>query len=307
MMEIIKPGLLDLVMDLGRPGFRAQGVPEGGAADAPALILANRLVGNADNSAGLELVLRGPLLRFPRGARVALAGADMGARLNGMAAPMSRALDILPGGELAFGLAEKGVRTYLAVAGGIEVPLVLDSRSTFLPGGFGGREGRALRAGDVLSLGTAVVSRKDKFSETGWDGTLRILPGPQISSFVDAALGALTSAEFSVTTDANRLGLRLSGPSLEYGGEELASQALLPGAVQVPPGGQPIILGWDGPVTGGYPVIAGVIAADLCRLAQLRPGNTLRFKFVSLEEAHAASQQQMEALNGSLHGTLDGT
>lgn len=300
MIEIIKPGLLDLVMDLGRQGYRAQGVPEGGAANASALLLANRLVGNADNAAGLELLLRGPLLRFPRGGKVALTGADMGARLDGMPVPVARTVDIPPGGELELGLAEKGLRGYLAVAGGIDVPPVLGSRSTFLPGGFGGWQGRALRTGDVLPLGDAAISHPGMFFAAHWDGILHILPGPQLSEFSDAALSALTIGKFAVTPDSSRLGLRLSGPVLEYVGGELASQAVLPGAIQVPPSGQPTILGWDGPVTGGYPVIAGVISADLCRLAQLRPGDILKFKFVSLEEARLASLQQQEALNKAI-------
>jgi biotin-dependent carboxylase-like uncharacterized protein len=186
------------------------------------------------------------------------------------------------------------------VAGGIEVEPVVGSRSTYLPGGFGGWQGRALKAGDVLPVGVAAASHRGIFTQVDGEGPLRILPGPQLAGFTDAALGALTAGEFSVSADANRLGLRLSGPALEYGGGELASQAVLPGTIQVPPGGQPIILGWDGPVTGGYPVIAGVIAADLSRLAQFRPGDTLRFKFVSLEEAQVASRQQQEALNGAI-------
>lgn len=302
MMEVVKPGLLDLVMDLGRPGFRAQGVPAGGAADAPALTLANRLLGNADNAAGLELVLRGPLLRFPRGGRLVLAGADMNAHLDGAPVRPGRIQDIPPGGELALGQAEKGLRAYLAVAGGIETPSLLGSRATFLPGGFGGWQGRALKAWDVLPVGVAAAPRQGVgvFAQTCQDGPLRILPGPQLAGFADAALSTLTAAEFSVSTDANRLGLRLSGPALEYAGGELASQAVLPGAIQVPPAGRPIILGWDGPVTGGYPVIAGVIAADLPRLAQSRPGDILRFEFVSLEEAQAASRLQQETVNGAI-------
>jgi biotin-dependent carboxylase-like uncharacterized protein len=301
MIEVVRPGLLDLVMDLGRPGFRAQGVPEGGAADAPALVLANRLVGNPDRAAGFELLLRGPILRFPRGGRVALAGADMAARLAGNPVPAGRTLDMPPGGELQLGLAENGLRGYLAVAGGIDAPPVMGSRSTFLPAGFGGWQGRALRAGDVLPLGRAGASAKGILSVAGTKGVLRILPGPQLAGFADAALKALTANEFRVSADANRLGLRLSGHRLEYAdGGWLASQAVLPGAIQVPPDGQPIILGWDGPVTGGYPVIAGIIAADLPRLAQFRPGDDLRFSFVTLEEAQAAWRQQQNDLDGAI-------
>lgn len=291
MIEVLRAGLLDLVMDLGRPGFRAQGVPEGGAADASALILANRLLGNPDHAAGLELLWRGPALRFPQGGRVALAGADLGARLEGAQVEPGRALEIAPGSELDLGLAQTGLRTYLAVAGGIDVPLVLGSRSTFLPGGFGGWQGRALRAGDALPLGAAGASRQGRFAQPGGEGALRVVPGPQLAGFADAALHTLTAAEFGVSADSNRLGMRLSGPALDYAGGELASQAVLPGAIQVPPDGRPIILGWDGPVTGGYPVIAGVIAADLPRLAQLRPGAALQFTFVDAGQARQAWRQ----------------
>jgi biotin-dependent carboxylase-like uncharacterized protein len=300
MIEVLRPGLLDMVMDLGRPGFRSQGVPEGGAADAPAMMLANRLLGNADNAAALELLLRGPILRFPKGGRIALTGANMRARLNGAPVAWWRALEIPAGGELELGQASNGLRGYLAVAGGIEAPLVLGSRSTFLPGGFGGWQGRALKASDRLPVKNADAIRTGVASIVSRDGPLRVLPGPQLSEFSDAALKLLAASEFAVSADANRLGLRLSGPSLQYAGSELASQAVLPGAVQVPPDGQPIVLGWDGPVTGGYPVIAGVITADLHRLAQLRPGDRLRFSFVTLGQAHAAWRQQQEDLNGAI-------
>ena len=300
MMEVVRPGLLDLVMDLGRPGFRAQGVPEGGAADTRALVLANRLVGNEDGAAGLEMLLRGPALRFPLGGRIALAGADMQARCNGVPVPPGRVLEIAPGGELALGSASRGLRAYLAVAGGIEAPRVMGSRATFLSGGFGGWQGRALKAGDALPVGSAEGCRKGRFSLSACGSTLRMLPGPQLAGFTDAALKLLAASEYEVSVDANRLGLRLSGPPLAYAGGELASQAVLPGAIQVPPDGQPIILGWDGPVTGGYPVVAAIIAADLACLAQLRPGDSLRFAFVTLEQAQAAWRQQQEDMEGAI-------
>lgn len=300
MIEVVRPGLLDLVIDLGRPGFRAQGVPEGGAADARALVLANRLVGNEDGAAGLEMLLRGPTLRFPLGGRIALAGADMQARCDGDPVPQGHALEIAPGGELELGSASCGLRAYLAVAGGIEVPPLLGSRATFLPGGFGGWQGRALKAGDALPVGAAGGCRKGSLSFAACDKTLRILPGPQLAGFADAALKLLTASEYTVSMDANRLGLRLSGPQLAYTGGEHASQAVLPGAIQVPPDGQPIILGWDGPVTGGYPVVAAIIAADLACLAQLRPGDSLKFAFVTLEQAQAAWRQQQDDLDGAI-------
>ncbi len=291
MMEVMVAGMLDLVMDLGRPGYRSQGVPEGGAADRPALIGANRLVGNADSAAGIEVLFRGPKLRFPEGGRIAITGADMETSLDGVSIPCGQTVTVAPGGTLDVGLAKRGLRAYLAVAGGIDVPEVLGSRSTFLPVGFGGWQGRALGAGDVLPVGAPMMAGAGKIREKSQQEALRLLPGPQLAGFSDLSLQALTGSPYVVSNDSNRLGMRLSGQALGYEGGELRSQAVLPGAIQVPPGGEPIVLGWDGPVTGGYPVIAGIISADLHRFAQMRPGELLTFRFVGLEEAREAAQE----------------
>lgn len=301
MIEVLRAGLMDLVMDLGRPGSRGQGVPAGGAADMPALVQANRLVGNADTAAGLELLLRGPTLRFARETRIALTGADMQARLDGRPVPPGRTQVVSAGGELALGEARAGLRGYLAVAGGIDVPLLLGSRATFLPGGFGGWQGRALKAGDRLPLGEAGGRRIGRLPQAAAaEAPLRVVPGPQLAGFADRAIEALVSAEFRLTAQADRAGLRLAGPVLDHAGGELASQAVLPGAIQVPPDGQPIILGWDGPVTGGYPVIAGIIAADLHRLAQMAPGTRLKFAFVTPQEARQAWQRLQADMDGAI-------
>lgn len=298
MIEVIKPGLLDLVIDLGRPGFCSQGVPAGGAADARALILANRLVGNPDGAAGLEITQTGPALRFMHGGAVALTGADMDAFLDDQAVSLNRRLLISPGSELRLGRAKCGLRTYLAVAGGVDVPLVLGSRSTFFPGGFAGYQGRALRGGDALAVGDLKFRQRQlpAFLQ-GSTARIRILPGPQIADFSDAALATLAGATYRVLADSNRMGIRLVGEALSYQGQELASQGVLPGAIQVPPDGQPIILGWDGPVTGGYPVMAGVISADLSRLAQLCPGDAVCFEFVTRLQATEAWRDEMRSLN----------
>jgi biotin-dependent carboxylase-like uncharacterized protein len=295
MIVVVKPGLLDMVMDLGRPGFRAQGVPEGGAADAPALIRANRLVGNPDDAAGLEITLRGPELSFPDGASVAFSGAVMAANLDGDYLQPERRHEVRPGGVILFGKADSGIRAYLAVAGGIDVPRVLGSRSTFLPGGWGGWQGRALMAGDGLPVGGSAGNQVwECLPGHGprLETVLRVLPGPQLNGFSDAALARFLGQPYVVHADANRVGIRLAGEALDYQKGEIASQPVLPGAIQVPPSGQPIILGWDGPVTGGYPVIGGVISADMPRLAQLGPGDSLRFRVVSHEEALQAWQHE---------------
>lgn len=300
MIEVVRAGMLDLVMDRGRPGFRSQGVPEGGAADSLALILANRLVGNPDNAAGLEMLLQGPRLRFVEGARVAIIGAGLAPRLDGVPVPLNQTLEVEPGGELDFGVATNGLRACLAISGGIGAPLVLGSRSTFLPGGFGGWKGRALRIGDVLSLGTGTAMRSGRVREYLQTGPVRIMPGPQLAGFADSALQALTASSYIVSNDCNRSGIRLSGQALNYEGDELPSQAVLPGAIQVPPSGQPIILGWDGPVTGGYPVIAGIVSADLHRLAQLKPGDEVSFRFVGLEEVRTAAHGLEQLLDEAI-------
>jgi biotin-dependent carboxylase-like uncharacterized protein len=264
------------------------------------MILANRLVRNPDHLAGLELLLRGPVLRFPEGGEIALTGADMQARCNGVSLPRGRTLSVPRGAQLELGQAVHGLRGYMAVAGGIETEPVLGSRATFLPGAFGGWQGRPLGAGDKLPVGKTASGQEGMLRWPDGHGAIRILPGPQLAGFANSALKAMTAAGFGLSADSNRLGLRLTGPALQYAGSELASQAVLPGAIQVTPSGQAIILGWDGPVTGGYPVIAAVIAADLPRLSQLRPGDSLRFAFVALEEAQAAWRQRQERMNGAI-------
>lgn len=294
-IEVIKPGLLDLVMDLGRPGWGAQGLPAGGAADARALVAANRLLGNPDSAAGLELLGFGPTLGFPQGGRVALGGGEIEASMEGVPISAGQQVQLFPGATLCLGRILGGCRAYLAVAGGIAAPCLLGGRSSFLPGGFGGHDGRALKMGDRLALGTPQDKAKPRLlpvSKTSVNDAIRVLPAAQIGGFADEALTAMAKSAYRVLPDSNRVGLRLAGKPLHYFGEELPSQGVLPGAIQVPPDGQPIILGWDGPVTGGYPVIAAVIAADLPKLAQLSPGDAVRFVFVTRSQALAIWREE---------------
>ena len=295
---VLAAGMLDLVQDLGRPGYARFGVPQGGAADPGALIQANRLVGNSLQAAGLELVLRGPALAFPEGGVVALTGADMAAvRDSGLAAPRYQTLWLHPGEVLRLGTVRGGCRAYVGVGGGIATEPVMQSRATFTAGGFGGFAGRPLRPGDRLPLGPPPFPppyARLPLPAPEDDRVVRVIPGPQGSAFDDSALVHFYGGEFRVSGSSDRAGLRLEGPRLRApGGGRGPSQALLPGAVQVPPDGRPILLAWDGPVTGGYPVIAGVISADLPRLAQLAPGGRISFRAVSLEEARAAWQARL--------------
>ena len=291
MIEVLRAGLCDLVMDLGRPGRGALGVPAGGAADPLALAAANRLVGNDTAAAGLEITLSGPRLRFPQGGVVALTGARFAAsRSSGAPVAWNETLVLAAGEVLAIDRPEVGCRCWLALRGGLAVPQVMGSRSTFLPSGFGGHCGRPLQAGDVLRRGApaeGVRLLRAAAPTTEADGYLRVVAGPQAGQFDDAGLAAFFGSAYRVDAASDRRGLRLTGVPVSHGRTELPSQGVLPGAIQVPPDAQPIILGWDGPVTGGYPVIAGVIAADMPRLAQLKPGDAIRFLTIEVEAARA--------------------
>lgn len=297
-VEIVRAGLCDLVVDQGRPGYEHLGVPHGGAADPAALAVANRLVGNDANAAGLEVASTGPVLRFPQGGTVAISGACFSATRSGGAGVKWNETLMLERGEiLDLGAVREGCRCWLSFRGGLEVAVVMGSRSTFLPAGFGGLQGRALRHGDVLRLGEVAAAQPllRAVPPAGPnDNCLRVVAGPQAGLFDDAGLAAFFSETYRVASASDRRGLRLNGTALSRAGTELPSQGVLPGAVQVPPNGQPIILGWDGPVTGGYPIIAGVIRADWPRLAQLRPGDAVRFVTVELEAARALAAAEWE-------------
>lgn len=298
MIEVLSSGLCDLVMDQGRSGRGVLGVPVGGAADSAALAAANRLVGNDVAAAGLEITLRGPSLRFPQGGVVALTGARFAAtRSSGAAVVWDETLVLAAGEVLSLEQTETGCRCWLALRGGLAVPPVMGSRSTFLPAGFGGYRGRALREGDMLASGAqagAVRLLRARAPAIGRDAPLRVVAGPQAGQFDDAGLLAFFTGNYRVAAASDRRGLRLDGPTVSCERAELPSQGVLPGAVQVPPDGRPIILGWDGPVTGGYPVIAGVIAADMAELARLRPGDTVRFATIELERARSLATEQWE-------------
>lgn len=284
---VVRAGPLLTVQDRGRPGLAHLGVPPSGAADAASLELGNRLVGNPPGAAGLEATLVGPTLRFDPGALVAVTGADAGARLDGRPLPLGEARQ---GGLLELGPCTQGVRAYVAVYGGVAVEPVLGSRSHDLLTGLGPPP---LRDGDVLPLGQVTDCYKGPRpgaagpagappafgAELVTDCYLRVVPGPRDDWFAPAALQALTTAAWRVSPASNRVGTRLEGPALAWArAEELLSEGVVTGALQVPPSGQPILLGPDHPTTGGYPVLAVVVTDDLSRAGQLAPGSAVRFR-----------------------------
>ncbi|HTP52144.1 MAG TPA: biotin-dependent carboxyltransferase family protein [Anaeromyxobacteraceae bacterium] len=292
-MTVLKPGLLTTVQDAGRPGYRAFGLPVAGAMDRLSYALANLLAGNAPGAAALEMTLLGGAFRFSREGYAAVCGADMQASLDGRPLGPASGFPVAAGSELAFGGARVGVRTYLAVRGGLDVPLVLGSRSTYSRAGIGGFEGRALRVGDALPLGRPRGTRPPPRSlapglapEVGGEVRLRCIPGPQDDLFTTIGRAMFFGAEYRVTNRNDRMGYQLEGPSIQHaGGADIVSDALVPGAVQVPGSATPIVMTVDAQTTGGYAKIATVIGSDLRRLAQARAGDVVRFESCTLDDA----------------------
>lgn len=299
MIEVVRAGALTTVQDHGRPGWAHLGVPRAGALDQPALALANRLVGNPPAAAGLEITLTGCTLHFPAGATIALTGAPATMQLGtaqpagtvqpGTTRPAGRRMGFLTpepvpaGGLVRIGPAQHGVRSYLAVAGGIAVPPVLDSRSTDTLAGIGPTP---LADGDVLPIGEDQAAGRaggllPSADAIGWSAPpdpvrLAIRLGPRTDWFTDEAVRRLLGTAYAVSPVSNRIGVRLTGPALPRAiAAELPSEGLVLGAVQVPADGQPLIFLADHPTTGGYPVIG--VVDDVTALAQARPGTTVEF------------------------------
>ncbi|WP_340686844.1 biotin-dependent carboxyltransferase family protein [Amycolatopsis coloradensis] len=279
-IEVVRPGVFATVQDLGRPGLAAIGVGRSGAADRGSLRLANRLVGNPESHAALECVLGGLVLRFPAPATIAVTGAPCSITVGGRAFGSDSPIPVGPGDELVLGMASHGLRCYVAVRGGIDVPPVLGARATDTLGGLGP---------PVLSSGMTLPVGQEVQAHPGVDlapraplpdvPVLRVGAGPRVSWFTPAALSTLVSSGYVATSDVDRVGVRLGGPALSRARSgELPPEAAVPGALQVPPSGQPILFLADHPVTGGYPVIAVVEEADLDLAAQVRPGQRVRFR-----------------------------
>ena len=299
MIEVIRGGMLTTVQDLGRRGYQSLGVVAGGAADPFAARIANFLVGNPEKAALLEMAFAGPKLRFQENSVVAWCGADFTATCDGEPLPKNRPVSLAAGSVLGFGGTKSGAMAWLAVAGGIDVPEVMGSRSTDLTGKFGGFEGRKLAAGDRLPIerndslkslppGAAPWSLiPERLVAVCGPGVVRVMRGPEWEWFSEEAREAFFQSIFEVTKDGNRMGTRLSGPSLPLAEPgEMISAAVDYGVIQVPPSGQPIVLGVDRQTIGGYPRIGVVATVDLSKLAQLRPGETVRFHEIQTHEAH---------------------
>ncbi len=299
LFEVLEPGLMTTVQDRGRAGWRRFGVPAGGALDCPALDAANAVLGNAPDAAALELTFPGPRLRVLREAEIAVAGAEIAALLNRRALEPLEPVRVRTGDLLEFEPPRAGQWLYLGVAGGVDAPLLLGSRSAYARGGPGGPLGRALRAGDTLGVGEASSTRRRATCSAhapGRDNSpVRVVLGPQVDAFTSGAQAAFLGAAFRATAQRDRSGTRLAGPMLEHrDSAEILSDGLTPGAVQVPADGGPLVILADGPTTGGYPKMAWVIAPDLGRVAQAGPGTELRFEAVTVAAAHAMIRERAQ-------------
>jgi antagonist of KipI len=302
------PGLSTTLQDLGRPNAISAGVPPGGSMDRFAHSAANLLVGNDAGAATLECTLSGPHLAAEHACLIAITGADLDPHINGGPAAMWTGVFLGKGDRLTFGTRRTGARAYIAVAGGVDGTAWLGSLSTNLMAARGGMRGRTLKAGDVIDTAgepskPSISGRRlpEHLRPDYGDHTLHAIAGPHVKRLDAEGRRLLFSASFKVTKDADRMGYRLEGPQLETSGDELLSFGLASGAVQVPNGGQPILLMADHQTAGGYPVVATVVSAALPIAAQLLPGDELRFAEVTLERAQVMRRALTTAL-GSLRG-----
>ena len=297
---VTRAGFLTSVQDLGRTGLRQFGVSTSGALDSFALRVANLLVENDEGAAGLEITLGGLQLRFEDERIVAWCGGGFDVQIGSRALPAGHVAHLQAGDELKFGRAQIGCRCWLAISGGIDVPVVLGSRSTDLRANFGGLEGRTLRDGDQLSLGefrqsetaaaagiSSWTAPHDWASPASRHPSLHFIRGVDWNRFNDVTIQRFTQQEFTVSPDSDRMGVRFDDSELKRENEsDLISEAVAPGTIQVPPSGKPILLLGDCQTIGGYPKIAHVITVDLGIAAQLRAGDGVRFFEVSLQDAH---------------------
>ena len=305
MITILDAGPQTTVQDLGRTGQMRYGIPPSGPIDRFAFMVANRLVGNADGAAALECTLIGPRFEVDAAGAIAVTGADMPVTVNGTEAPRWATIALAAGDVVKLGPARAGVRAYVAFSGGLDLPLVLGSRSTYVRGRLGGLEGRALRKGDALSTLPSAPVRPRRVEPRAVPDyrsaePIRLVLGPQDDRFTEAGIRALLDSPYEVLPQSDRMGARLRGPRIEHArGHDIISDGIALGSVQVPGDGQPIVLLVDRQSTGGYTKLATVCSCDIGRVGQARPGQSLRFQAVGVAEAHRFLRES-DAVLGSV-------
>jgi biotin-dependent carboxylase-like uncharacterized protein len=292
MIRIGDPGPQTTVQDLGRLGQLRHGIPPSGPMDVRAFVIANRLVGNADGAAGLECTLMGPRFSAEAPCAIAVTGAEVPVTVNGEAASMHATLVLGSGDSVRVGAARAGVRAYIAFSGGIDVPLALGSRATYLRGRLGGVEGRSLKRDDVLRLLPAPVPTPRTLGPAPSAGLeaepeIRVVLGPDVERFTDEGVAAFLAGPYEMLPQSDRMGARLRGPRIAHArGHDIISDGIALGSIQVPGDGQPIVLLVDRQSTGGYTKLATVCSFDIGRIGQVKPGQRVRFQAIEIAEAH---------------------
>ena len=310
-LQVVASSSIAMVQDLGRAGQQRYGVPVSGALDTVSLRIANAVVGNPDGMAALELFYRGPTLEVATGSvRVAAIGAALEVTAGGASrtVPTGQSVRLSRGDRLTVGPCDATLVAYLAVEGGFALPGDLGSLSTFVRAGLGGIDGRPLKKGDMLPLAAATVPERAERRAPKWDlappARVRVVFGPQDDHFTARARQTLIESAYTVSRQSDRMGMRLDGPTLDHAkGFNIISDGTAPGSIQVPGNGLPIVLLADRPTTGGYPKISTVASADVPSLGRLRPGATIGFQAISVEDAEAA-RRELEARLAALRSRL---
>ena len=305
-ITVLKPGLLTTIQDMGRPCYQKYGVIVSGAMDTYSARLSNIIVGNSENEAVLEITLIGPSLKLEKGTLFSLTGANLSPTIDGKSIPIGRAIYLTKDCILEFGTCINGCRSYLAIAGGFDIPIVMNSKSTYLRAGFGGFKGRALKKNDVLKIGTKSklstniiksFNGNATFVLSSWhlksfvdinseNTVIRVFESTNFKDFKEESIKKLFTTKFTVSSKSDRMGYKLFGEKIELKHTmEMISEPVNLGTIQIPPDGNPIILLSDRQTTGGYPKIANVASVDIQKIAQLKPNDKITFKKITLEEA----------------------
>jgi len=297
-LRVQKPGLFTTVQDLGRYGYLKFGVPISGAMDKFSLIAANLLVENDTNDACIETTLIDPEFQALEKTQIAITGGDCSPKINNRSAPMWQTLTIQEGDIISFGRMESGCRAYISIRGGVDAPLILGSRSTYARGKFGGIEGRPLKTGDLINafdalpLETEYEMPKETIPRFSSNLRINVLLGPQADMFTEKGVETFLSSQYKVTLEADRMGYRLEGSIIDHKEKaDIVSDGLLPGAIQVPKNGKPILIMRDAQTTGGYPKIAVASTPDVDALGQAKPNDTIEFSKVTIQEAHGKMRE----------------
>ncbi len=305
--KVIKSGVFDIIQDLGRYGYQQFGMPASGAMDSYALRIGNRILGNNESEAGIEISSPGLSLEVLSRTVIAITGANFNAAINNVVVPMWEALEVKQGDKISFNQIKNGSRSYLLVMGGINVPCFLGSKSTYVRAKIGGLKGRSLKRADIIHIGNPekklqdVIVRKVAsidIPDYYKDNEIRVILGPQDDYFTEDALFTFLNSFYEITASSDRMGYRLKGPKIDSkSGSDIITDGIPPGSIQVPQNGMPIVMLADRQTTGGYAKIATVISVDIDKFSQMKPGNRIKFRKIDLEEAHQLLHEREEKIH----------